>query len=118
MNAKKVRKIEKLADGGLLVELSDGTTARYETANALPSDLVGLLGRMDAAGDGEAAQGDAEASRARYLARLEQAHQQQGQATDPDTGLSGRQLYEARLRDAWAQPLAEKRPARKHWSGS
>ena len=117
---KRISRIERVGNG-LKVTMADGSTASYRSAADLPGDLVGLLARLDSADGadgGDGAQGGTDGSRAAYMARLEQAHQQQGQAPDSHTGLSGRQLYEACLRDGWAQPIAEKRPARKHWSVS
>ena len=118
---RKVRKIEKLADGGLLVELTDGTTTRYATANALPADLAaGLLARLDNAdggGQAQGGQGDADAARDAYRRRLEQASQGEPSA-DPGAGLTGSAAYRARLEGAWQQKPAKRREHPKCWKGA
>ena len=121
---KRVRRIEKLLDGGLLVELSDGTTARYAKASDLPGDLAAaLLGRMDAAdgGDGDGQpQGDADAARAGYMARLEAANALGRLRHDPGQGLSGQAAYRARLEGAWGAPPPAKGRVGDHkrWQGA
>ena len=114
---RKVSRIERVGDG-LKVTMADGTSATYANAAQVPDEIARLIARMDSEPDVDGqAQGGAEASRAAYLRRLEQAHQQ-GQAPYPGQGLHGVDAYKARLQASWAQPPAKKGPVRKHWQGA
>ncbi len=123
---RKVSRIERVGDG-LKVTMADGSSATYINAAQVPDGIARLLSRMDSApgapqgvgdGHGDGGQGGAEAARAAYRARLEQAHQL-GLA-DAHHGLTGRQLYEARLRGGWQQgPITKTKPGgHKQWKGA
>lgn len=124
---KRVLKVERLVDGGLLVELSDGSIARYLSARALPKAWTqSLLRRMNSPqvppfSDGQANvdQCAAADSRTAYLSRLKDAHQH-GAAANRYLKLSGQQLYEALLCAAWQHPPKMKPDdqAWKYWTGA
>lgn len=126
MTAKRVLRIERVGDG-LRVTLADGSTTTYANAAQVPDEIARLLSRMDSApaapqGDGQAqgSQGDAEASRAAYMARLEAAHEQGRLRHDPGAGLQGVDAYKARLQAGWQQALSVKGKVgdHKHWGGA
>ena len=117
---RKVQRIERQHGGGIRVTMADGTSATYQTAAAMPDELVALLGRMDAAdGDGQP-QGDADAARSAYRQRLESAHEQGRLRHDPGHGLTGEAAYRARLESAWqTQQSPRDRPGdHKRWGGA
>ena len=100
---KRVQRIERVGDG-VRVTLADGSTATYANAAQVPDELVALLGRMDSADGRREPQGDADAARAGYMARLEAANALGRLRHDPGQGLSGQAAYRARLEGAWSAP--------------
>jgi hypothetical protein len=115
---KRISRIERVGNG-LKVTMADGTSATYANAAQVPDEIARLIARMDSEPDVDGqAQGGAEASRAAYLRRLEQAHQQ-GQAPYPGQGLQGVDAYKARLQSQWAAPPPAKGRVGDHkrWQG-
>lgn len=119
---RKVRKIEKMAGGGLLVELADGSRLTYSSADRVPDDVAGLLSRMDAAdAPGGASGGPGDLSAVdRYRQRLQNAYRGQDVGRDPYAGLSGVDRYRAEMEGRWSEPPAQKARfnSRKHWAGA